>query len=120
MTLPRDETVLLHNPRCSKSRRTKELLEERGAAFRVRLYLEEPLSLDELRDLGKRLGRPAGEWTRQKEAAFAEAGLTAGSDEEAILAGMADHPILMERPILVCGDRAAIGRPPEDVLELLG
>lgn len=119
MTLPRDELVLLHNPRCSKSRQAKAMLEERGVAFRERCYLEEPLSRDELRDLAARLGRPAREWVRRKEAAFAEAGLDEEAKDGAILDAMAAHPILLERPILVRGERARVGRPPDDLLELL-
>jgi len=120
MTLPRGEPVLLHNPRCSKSRQTKQLLEERGVAFRERHYLEEPLSRGELEDLANRLGKPIKEWVRRKEAAFAEAGLDDASGPDALLDSVAEHPILMERPILVHGDRARVGRPPEAVLDLLG
>ena len=92
---------------------------ERGVEFTTRLYLEDPLARDELVDLGRRLGRPVGAWTRTKEAAFEEAGLDAESEEAALLDAMARHPILMERPVLVRGKRARVGRPPEDVLELL-
>ncbi len=121
MSLPTsdDELVLLHNPRCSKSRATKALLEERGASFTERLYLEAPLSREELEDLAARLGKPVGEWVRRKEAAFGEAGLRGESSDAEILDAMVAHPILMERPILVRGKRAAVGRPPEDVLGLL-
>ena len=121
MSLPtsKDEILLLHNPRCSKSRATLALLEERGADFETRLYLEEPLDRGELEDLGQRLGRPIGDWTRKKEGAFKEAGLGKGSSDEEILAAMVAAPILMERPIVVRGAAAAIGRPPEDVLALL-
>lgn len=120
MSLPADDSlVLLHNPRCSKCRAAKALLEEKGAVFSERLYLEEPLDPGELRDLEGRLGRPVTEWVRRKEAAFGEAGLGADASADAILDAMAEHPILMERPILVRGARAAIGRPPEDILGLL-
>jgi arsenate reductase len=119
--LPRSdrEIVLLHNPRCSKSRAAKALLEERGVAFTERRYLEEPLSHDELRDLAARLARPAAEWLRRGDEACAAAGLDAGSGEEDVLRAMAAHPILIERPIAVRGRRAVVGRPPERVLELL-
>jgi len=113
------ELILLHNPRCSKSRAAKALLEERSIAFTERRYLEEPLSLDELRDLARRLGRPAAEWVRRGEDAFAAAGLDAGSGDDAILRAIAAHPILLERPILVRGARAVVGRPPERVLDAL-
>ena len=121
MKLPtsHDEILLLHNPKCSKSRATLGLLEERGVAFQTRLYLENPLGEEELADLGRRLGKPALELTRSKQAEFANAALDASSSEAEIFAAMATTPILMERPILIRGDRAAIGRPPEDVLLLL-
>jgi len=121
MALPTsdDSLVLLHNPRCSKSRATKALLEERGVAFEERLYLDAPLGREELEDLAARLGKPANEWVRRGEGAFAEAGLDQSASADAILDAMAAHPILMERPILVRGQKAAIGRPPEEVLALL-
>ena len=119
MSLPSDGLTLLHNPRCSKSRQTKQLLEERGVEFDERLYLDVPLSREELEELAVRLGKPVGEWIRRKEAAFADAGLDANSTDDSVFDAVAGHPILMERPILVSADRARIGRPPEDVLELI-
>jgi arsenate reductase len=113
------EFVLLHNPRCSKSRAALALLAERGIAVGERRYLEEPLSLAELNDLAGRLGEPPSRWLRRGEAAYAEAGLDADADAAAILAAMARLPILIERPILVRGARAVVGRPPERVLTLL-
>ncbi|NNL67089.1 MAG: arsenate reductase (glutaredoxin) [Myxococcales bacterium] len=111
--------VLLHNPRCSKSRATHALLEERAVSFEVRRYLDEPLSRDELDELARRLSRPVREWIRSGEAAFAEAGLDGDAKDEALLDAVAVHPILLERPILVAARRAIVGRPPEDVLALL-
>lgn len=121
MTLPASDTeiLLLHNPRCSKSRATLALLAERGVEFAERRYLEQPLSREELGDLALRLGRPVAEWVRRGEAAFAEAGLDAEAGDAALLAAMARHPILLERPILIRGKRARVGRPPEAVLDLL-
>lgn len=121
MALPEGDArvLLLHNPRCSKSRAARALLEERGVPFDERRYLEEPLTREELEDLARRLGRPPGEWLRRREAACREAGLSEASGPGEILAAMAAHPILMERPIAVRGARAAVGRPPERVLELL-
>jgi arsenate reductase len=113
------ELVLLHNPRCSKCREARALLEERGVAFRERRYLEEPLSRNELDDLARRLGRPVREWVRSKEPPFKEAGLDASSDDGTILDAIARHPVLLERPVLIRGERAIVGRPPEKVLELL-
>jgi arsenate reductase len=117
--VPGPAAVLLHNPRCSKSRAAKALLEERGVPFEVRLYLEAPLTRAELAALARRLGRPAREWVRRGEAAFAAAGLRPDSDEDAVLDAIAAHPELLERPILVHGERAVVGRPPERVLDLL-
>ena len=114
-----DEILLLHTPRCSKSRATLALLEERGVRVEVRPYLEDPLSPAELEVLRGRLGRPVSEWVRRKESACTEAGLDASSGDSELIAAVARHPILMERPILVRGARAAIGRPPEDVLTIL-
>ena len=121
MALPEsnDPMLLLHNPRCSKSRATLALLEERDANFEVREYLSDPLTADELSSLAERLGRPLREWIRSKEAAFSAAGLSSESDDASLLNAVSSEPILMERPILVRGSRAAIGRPPEDVLALL-
>ena len=121
MALPGDDETLLliHNPRCSKSRAAKALLEERGERFEVRLYLQEPLSRAELAELRRRLDRPAREWVRRGEPAFAAAGLGPESDDRAVLDAIAKHPELLERPILVRGERAAVGRPPEAILALL-
>jgi arsenate reductase len=120
LTADPDELVLLHNPRCSKSRAARALLEARGVAFRERRYLEDPLSEDELRDLAARLGAPPAQWLRRGEDAYAQAGLADGAPDAAILRAMAAHPILIERPIAVRGARAVVGRPPERVLALLG
>lgn len=111
--------VLLHNPRCSKSRAARALLEERGVRFAERRYLEDPLSLDELRELAARLERPPREWARSGEAEFAAAGLDGSSSDDAILRAIAVHPILLERPIAMRGARACVGRPPERILDLL-
>jgi arsenate reductase len=117
---PRDALILLHNPRCSKSRAARALLEERGVAFVERRYLEDPLTRGELEDLARRLARPPSEWVRRGEAAYAQAGLGASSDASALLDAMAAHPILTERPIAIRGERAVVGRPPEAILDLLG
>ncbi len=119
MPLPAETILLLHNPRCSKSRATHALLVERGVAFEERRYLDDPLSREELEDLAKRLSRPAREWVRKGEEAFKKAGLTADSPDAELLEAIAREPILLERPIVVRGPRARVGRPPEDVLELL-
>lgn len=122
MSLPEtDDTtlVLLHNPRCSKSRAARALREERGVAFHERRYLDEPLSRPELDELAARLGRPPGEWVRRGETAFLETGLSDVASGPDLLDAVARFPILMERPIAIRGACAVVGRPPERVLELL-
>lgn len=111
---------LFHNPRCSKSRGALELLQERGIEPEVLRYLETPPGEDELRALVRMLGIPARELLRKGEDEYRELGLddpALGEDE--IIAAMARHPKLIERPVFVHGGRAVIGRPPERVLELL-
>lgn len=120
LALPDADTVLLlHNPRCSKSRAVRALLEERGVVFQERLYLEDPLSRDELDELARRLARPPGEWVRKGEAVWQETGTGPDADGARLLDAVAAHPILMERPIVVRGARAVVGRPPEAVAALL-
>ena len=117
--MPFEIPTLLHNPKCSKSRAAKALLDEKGFSYAERRYLDEPLDANELGELRRRLGRPASEWVRRGEPAFDEAGLSAESADEAILLAMQRHPILIERPILILPKRAVVGRPPERVLELV-
>jgi len=111
--------TLLHNPRCSKSRAAKALLVERGVTFEERLYLERPLDRVELEALRARLGKAPHEWVRKGENAYKEAGLSATASEADLLAAMAAHPVLIERPILITPTAAVIGRPPEAILALL-
>lgn len=111
-------TTIWHNPRCSTSRATLALLEERGITPTVRLYLQDPPSEAELRAALKALNLSARALIRQKEAAFREAGLTKASSEDDLIAAMAAHPILIERPVVFHHGRAALGRPPEAVLAL--
>ena len=99
--MPFESATLLHNPRCSKSRAAKALLDEKGFSYRERRYLDDPLDANELRELAARLGRPAREWVRSSEPAFVEVGLSLEDGDEAILAAMERHPILIERPILI-------------------
>lgn len=119
MSEPAAIPILLHEPRCSKSRAAKALLQERGIAFRERRYREQPLDERELRELAAKLALPASAFVRPDEAAYAEEGLSEGSSESELLAAIARRPELLQRPILVRGARARIGRPPEAILELL-
>nr|WP_174825100.1 arsenate reductase (glutaredoxin) [Ruegeria arenilitoris] len=108
-----------HNPRCSKSRAGLALLQDRGAEVTVRKYLEDAPSADELRAVLSRLGIPAIEMMRRGEARFKELGLSKDTPEEALVQAMAENPILIERPVGITADKAAIGRPPENLLTLL-
>ncbi len=108
-----------HNPRCSKSRATLALLREHGIEPKVRLYLEDPPTREELEEVLALLGRKPSELVRRKEAAFRERGLDASSSEDAILDAMVAEPRLIERPIVLAGDAAVVGRPPENVRKLL-
>lgn len=112
--------LLLHNPSCSKSREARAALLERGIAFRERRYLDEPLTRDELARLARRLARPVREWVRRREPEYAAAGLDEASDDAALLDAIAAHPRLLERPILVRGERAVVGRPTEALWTLVG
>ncbi len=114
-----DEIVLYHNPRCSKSRAALALLRERGVEPRVVEYLETPPSRAELEALRRKLALEPASWLRHGESAYEAAGLSEQSSEAELLDAMAAHPILIERPIAVRGERARVGRPPERVLELL-
>lgn len=112
------QVTIYHNPRCSKSRQTLELLRARGIEPRVVEYLKTPPSADELRRLLALLGLAPRQLLRRAEAA--EAGLDdPGLSDDALIAGMVAHPRVIERPIVVAGDRAALGRPPEAVLAIL-
>ncbi len=112
--------TIYHNPRCSKSRQTLALLEEKGVRPKIVEYLKTPPSAAELKRILKKLGLTARDIVRKGEARYAELGLKGKDlDEEALIALMVENPILIERPIVVAGDKAAIGRPPEAVLEIL-
>jgi arsenate reductase len=112
--------TIFHNPRCSKSRATLALLQERGVEPRIRLYLEDPPDAAELRSLLAMLGIGARDLLRTGEPEYRDLGLDDESlNEDRLIAAMAAAPRLIERPIVVAGRRAAIGRPPEAVLEIL-
>jgi arsenate reductase len=111
--------TIWHNPRCSKSRQTLALLEDRGLRVHVRRYLDEPPSADEITAALAALGLHAPAILRRGEAAWTELGLGPDTDDAALIAAMAERPILIERPIVFRGNRAVIGRPPEQVLDLL-
>ena len=108
--------TIWHNPRCSKSRQTLALIENAGVQVRVRCYLEDAPSADEITAVQSALGDvPAIEMMRTGEKLFKELGLSKVMPDTDLIAMMAAHPILIERPIAIKGSRAIIGRPPEAV-----
>lgn len=110
--------TIYHNPKCSKSRATLALLREHGLKPQIIEYLRHPPSAEELKAIFRMLGARPRELLRPKEAQ--EAGLDDPAlGDDAIIAGMLAHPITIERPIVVVGDRARLGRPPERVLEII-
>lgn len=110
---------IYHNPRCSKSRATLALLEKRGVELDVVEYLKTPPSAADLERLLAKLGRPARDIVRSKEAEFEASGAELDAPDAELLALIAEHPKLLERPIVETESGARIGRPPEAVLELL-
>jgi arsenate reductase len=112
--------TLFHNPRCGKSREALALLKARGAEPEIVEYLKTPPSAAELKRILKLLGLKPRELMRRKEAAYAENGLDDPAlSEDALIAAMVAHPILIERPIALANGKAALGRPPEKALEVL-
>lgn len=111
---------ILHNPRCSKSRQTLSLLEENGVKPEIVLYLENTPSTSELAEIAKKLSLTVREIMRSGEDAFKENNLKDASlSDEQLLAAMVKFPKLIQRPIVINGDKAAIGRPPESVLDII-
>lgn len=110
---------IYHNPRCSKSRATLALLGDRTLDLDVVNYIEAPLDQEALRGLLKKLGLQARDIVRTNEAEFKDSGLTLDSPEAALLDLMARYPKTLQRPIVEAGKRARLGRPPEQVLEIL-
>ncbi len=111
---------IYHNPRCSKSRQTLQLLQERGVEPEVIEYLKNPPSHPELSAILDMLEMEPRDLMRKNESEYKENNLDDNSlDRQTLIEAMVNHPILIERPIVVANDKAAIGRPPEKVLEIL-
>ncbi|MCT7655883.1 arsenate reductase (glutaredoxin) [Oceanimonas sp. NS1] len=111
---------IYHNPRCSKSRETLALLQDKGLEPEVIKYLDTPPSADQLKTLLTQLGMAsARQLMRTKEEVYKTLELADVTDEEALLEAMVANPKLIERPIVVCNGKAALGRPPEQVLDIL-
>jgi len=114
------KVTIYHNPRCTKSRETLALLTSRGIKPEIVEYLKTPPDEATLKRLLKALGMTPRQLLRTKEDAYVSAGLDNPKLTDAqILKAMVAHPVLMERPVVVVGSKAAIGRPPENVLRLL-
>ena len=114
------KVTILHNPRCSKSRNSLALLKEQGIEPDVRLYLENPPTEDELTSILEMLAISAKDLLRRGEPEYKELGLgNQNLSEQQFIQLMIKHPKLIERPIVIAGGKAVIGRPPEQVLNLL-
>jgi arsenate reductase len=115
-----DTPVMYHNPRCSKSRETLQLLSERDIEPQIIEYLDDPPSPQELQRIIGLLGVEVRELIRTTEAVYREAGLDDESlSEDELIEAICESPELLQRPIVISGDRAIIGRPPSRVLEII-
>ena len=115
-----EKITIYHNPKCSKSRQTLQLLRERGIEPIIVEYLKQPLNASQLKRLLKMLQLEPRELMRKKESEYKDLNLADTKlSQESLINAMAEHPILMERPIVVVGSKAALGRPPEKVLAIL-
>ncbi len=111
---------IYHNPRCSKSRQALQILTDANVEPEIVLYLNAPPSIDEIKNLLKKLGfSTARDMMRKGEAAYKELGLKTVTDETVLIQAMAENPKLIERPIVVKGNKAVLGRPPEAVTDLI-
>ena len=112
--------TIYHNPKCSKSRQTLALLEERGVKLKVIKYLQTPPDFVTLDDMLIKLNLEPRQIMRRKEPLYTELKLNNETlDRAALIQAMVDNPLLIERPIVVANDQARLGRPPESVLEIL-
>ena len=115
-----DKPLIYHNPGCSKSRETLQILEDNNSSPEVIEYLENPPGADELRRIIVLLGIPAGDLLRRGEAVYQDANLDDDNlNEDEVIRAICEFPILLQRPIVISGMRAVIGRPPSRVLEIL-
>ena len=109
---------ILHNPRCSKSRAALNIILENNIQPTIRLYLDDPLSVEEIRNLLIKLDTTADQIVRKNEEVYKKLNLK-DSDQDLLIENISKNPILLERPIVVKGEKAIIGRPPENVMKLL-
>ena len=111
--------ILYHNPRCSKSRQTLELLKEKGLEPEIHEYLKTPIDKAQLKEILALLNIGANALIRSSEEIYKELGLSKEDNEEALIDAMIEHPKLIQRPIYVNNGKAAVGRPPENVLNII-
>ncbi|MCB1420875.1 MAG: arsenate reductase (glutaredoxin) [Nitratireductor sp.] len=114
-----EKTVIWHNPRCSKSRQTLELLRENGIEPEIVEYLKTPPSAAEIATVIKQLNIEPRGLMRTGESVYKELGLANVGDGKSLIAAMANNPVLIERPVVLHKGKSALGRPPEDVLKIL-
>lgn len=114
------EVVIYHNPKCSKSRKTLELLNSRNIEPRIIEYLKSPLDREQLSGILRMLDLAPRDLVRTGEVEYRDSGLANPEvSNDQLLQAIVEYPVLMQRPIVVCNGKAAIGRPPEQVLEIL-
>jgi arsenate reductase len=111
--------TIYHNPRCSKSRATVALVQAQGVEPKIVEYLRESPTAQQIKALLTKLGMSAAELVRKNEDVYKQKFSDRTPTEAQLIAAMVEHPVLIERPIVVVGERAALGRPPENVLQLL-
>ncbi len=111
--------IVWHNPRCSKSRNGIKYLDEKGIEYEIRRYLDNPPSEDEIKDVLEKLGMSAKELMRTKESIYKELNLKEVNDENKLIEAMAQYPKLIERPIVINGDKAVVARPESKIDEIL-
>ena len=115
-----DKIVIYHNPRCSKSRETLQILVDNGVDAEIIDYLEDPPTPQELKRIIDMLGVAARDLLRRTEPVYKDADLDDDSlDDDEIIDAICEYPALLQRPIVIAGDRAVIGRPPARVLEII-
>ena len=111
--------IIIHNPRCSKSREALKMLDNSKVKYEIREYLKNTLDVNEIKDLQEKLSLPVIDFTRTWEPAFKQAWLSRDSSDDEIIAAMQRYPKLIERPIVYSETSAVVGRPPENVLEFI-
>ncbi len=111
--------TMYHNPKCSKSRQTLELLRQNNIEPKIIEYLKNPPNIDELANILVKLSIEPQDLMRKGEAIYKDLGLKDINDNDTLIQAMIDNPILIERPIVIANDKAKIGRPPESVLDVI-